>query len=326
MEKYDFDLVECVESALELMTVEADAKGLGLTCKIESDVPRYINSDVTRLRQILINLIGNAIKFTESGHVHVAIQKVSQEEAHITSDGRASTTELKFSVTDTGIGLTKDQQKNLFNSFSQADASMSRRFGGTGLGLAISRRLCQLMGGEISIESNGVPGLGSTFSFWILTTDSTDKAAAIQESEHRHRHAHFATDNRGINPQLRILLAEDNLVNQKLALYILEKAGLRADTAGNGLEVIEALERQMYDIVLMDVQMPELDGLEATKHIRKQRLYGKMPYIIALTANAMSEDRAICIAAGMDAYLSKPVRAAELIEALQMAQSVCRSR
>ena len=332
LEMNDFDLKDCVESAVDLIMIQANAKGLALTVDIEKDVPRFIESDVTCLRQILINLLGNAVKFTESGHVRLSldIQKespmdASQPEQRLDSNGaiRDKTVTLKFTVKDTGIGLTIDQQKRLFNSFSQADTSMNRRFGGTGLGLAISKRLCQLMGGDITVESEGISGLGSTFVFTIVVNDSTDKAAAIQDATHRQQQsiaseANGAQISNGSN--LRILLAEDNVVNQKLALYILEKAGFRADAVSNGLEAVEALQRQPYDIILMDVQMPEVDGLEATRRIRKHCATEKQPFIIAVTANAMSGDEALCLAAGMDTYLSKPLRSTELLEALRLAQ------
>lgn len=315
------------------MTIQANAKGLALTVDVEENVPRFIETDATHLRQVLINLLGNAVKFTESGHVHLSIdtQKESQTGASQTEqklDSKRAVHDkkvtLKFAIKDTGIGLTIEQQKRLFSSFSQADASMNRRFGGTGLGLAISKRLCQLMGGDITIESKGISGLGSTFTFTIVANDSTHNAAVIQDVAHRHRQSIISEANITavpIDSNLRILLAEDNAVNQKLALYILEKAGFRADAVSNGLEAIEALQRQSYDVILMDVQMPELDGLEATKRIRKQWAKENQPFIIAVTANAMSGDEALCLAAGMDTYLTKPLRATELLDALQLAQT-----
>lgn len=322
LEKQSFGLRECIESVMELMAVQANAKELSLTYELGKDVPLFIESDVTRLRQILINLLGNAIKFTESGSVHLSIgAKAVQADKQIMHLDRNPQVEIEFSIKDTGIGLTPEKQKVLFNSFSQGDASMNRRFGGTGLGLAICKRLCFLMGGTIEVESEGVPGLGSTFTFSIVADNVECRAAEIQNIAHRQRQAISEMDKSKIDTQLRILLAEDNTVNQKLALYILEKAGLRADTASNGIEVIEAMQRQPYDVILMDVQMPELDGLEATKQLRLRWPRENGPYIIAVTANAMSGDEAICLAAGMDTYLSKPIRAAELLEKLRIAQS-----
>ncbi|MCG8456844.1 MAG: response regulator, partial [Holophagales bacterium] len=218
--------------------------------------------------------------------------------------------ELCFSVRDTGVGIPEDRIDKIFESFSQADASTTRKFGGTGLGLAISKHLTELMGGRISVESS--PGEGSTFRFTV-------KAGAAEQGMRINPIERAAT---GIDPDLarkmplRILVADDSAVNQKVARLFLERMGYRADLAANGLEVLEALERQHYDVVLMDVQMPELDGLETTRKIVHDSAGGKRPRIIAVTAGAMRGDRERCLEAGMDGYVSKPVQAEELQEAL----------
>jgi len=395
-----------------------------------------IKSDVTRLRQILINLLSNAIKFTEKGEVVLTVKK-----------GKAEN-ELLFSVRDTGIGISESHMARLFQSFSQADSSTTRRFGGTGLGLAISKRLAEMMDGEMYAESKGV-GAGAKFTFtlkaesanvperktardikgiqsilhdkrvlivddnatnrrilklqtekWGMTSRETEyPLEAIQWVQDGERFDLVITDmhmpefdglmfmrevrklldektlpiilltslgrrelgaeelnfsayltkplkpsalydalagvfarnlispktepklkaamNKEMAKQhpLRILLAEDNAVNQKLALRILEQMGYRADVASNGIEAVESIERQIYDVILMDVQMPEMDGLDATRSIRHLKQVTQ-PHIIAMTANAMEGDREMCIAAGMNDYVSKPIRVNELVEAL----------
>ena len=437
VEYQPFDLRECVESALDLTAAHAVEKGLDLAYIIDDDVPAGVKSDVTRLRQILINLLSNAVKFTEKGEVVLTVKK-----------GKAKN-ELLFTVRDTGIGLSEEGMARLFQSFSQADSSTTRKFGGTGLGLAISKRLSEIMGGNMHAESKGV-GEGSKFIFSILAEPAKiaqrktsrdvkgiqsalqDKRVLIvddnatnrrilklqtekwgmtareteyprealqwlQDGEHfdliitdMHmpeldglmltreirklqdekalpiilltslgrrelgaeelnfsayltkplKPSHLYDALAGIfarslvTPQakpakavmdaemakqhpLRILLAEDNQVNQKLALRILDQMGYRADIASNGLEAVESIERQVYDVILMDVQMPEMDGLDATRNIRKLTNV-KQPYIIAMTANAMEGDREMCLAAGMEFYITKPIRVPELVAALKL--------
>ncbi len=445
LEHQPFDLRECIESALDLVAGRAVEKNLDLAYVLEDEVPTGLCGDVTRLRQILLNLFGNAVKFTEKGEVVLTVEKSSKKD------------ELLFSVRDTGVGIPPDRINTLFQSFSQADSSTTRRYGGTGLGLAISRRLVEMMGGNIQVQSEGIPGKGSTFSFTILAEpadvpnriphkDANGRKATLQgkrllivddnatnrrilrlqtqkwgmapcdtaspkqalrwlkAGEHfdlaildmympemdgqelaqairglpngkdlplmmlsslARRETHLDNQNfiaqlhkplkpsqlfdalvnifvtpvpeekiqpampgSQFDPQmgkrhpLRILLAEDNLVNQKVALRILEQSGYRADIASNGKETLESVDRQVYDVILMDVQMPEMDGLEATRQIltrwpeRKDR-----PCIIAMTADAMQSDRENCLAAGMDDYVAKPIRVAELMEALQKVQA-----
>ena len=436
IEAHPFDLRECVESALDLVSTRAADKHLDLAYLFEDEVPVAIDGDVTRLRQILLNLLANAVKFTDRGEVVLTVN------ARPSTAGRV---ELTFAVRDTGIGLTDEGMGRLFQSFSQADSSTTRKYGGTGLGLAISRRLTELMGGRMWADSAG-PGRGSTFSFSIdaptaeaphtrardfvgpqpelrgkrllvvddnatnrrvlalqaekwgmvsRTTESPTEAlrwltageafdAAILDmhmpemdglmlarevralraelplmlfSSLGRREAgdteslfsaylmkpmrqsqlfdalmtlllHNVPD-RPVLPAkpsmdpgmaarhpLRILLAEDNVVNQKLALRLLQQLGYRADLAANGVEAIESVERQTYDVVLMDVQMPEMDGLEASRQITTRWQQAARPRIVAMTANAMQGDREMCLAAGMDDYVTKPIRVDQLVEAL----------
>ena len=439
LEYQPFDLRECVESALDLVAGRAVEKNIDLAYLFEGDIPAGICGDVTRLRQVLLNLFSNAVKFTDQGEVVLTVKKSKKKDV------------LLFSVRDTGIGIPPDRMVALFQSFSQADSSTTRKYGGTGLGLAISKRLVEMMGGSIQVQSEGVPGKGSTFFFtihaepatvpsrisqkdfhggqstlngkrllivddnptnrrilhvqtqkwgmlpretaspkqalkWLKAGEHFDLAildmhmpemdgvelaqsirqlpngksmplamlSSIGRRESRTTEVGFAaqlhkplkpsqlfdalvgifavvskeqikpfTEKPRFNPELgkrhplRILLAEDNLVNQKVALRILEQSGYRADIASNGKETLESVTRQPYDVVLMDVQMPEMDGLEATRQIlarwpdKKNR-----PCIIAMTADAMESDREMCLAAGMDDYVAKPIRVPELMEAL----------
>ncbi len=482
LEYQPFTLRQCLEEALDLMTTTASQKGLELAYTLSPDVPRGIIGDVTRLRQVLVNLLGNAVKFTQTGEIVLSVQMASQSMAATAPlapqpwgelsttfpkiEGRGAEDEiwaqtplrqlLHFSVRDTGIGIPAERLDRLFKAFSQVDASTTRRFGGTGLGLAISARLVGLMGGEIWVESE--PGVGSTFHFtlpaaetpvrepshldmdqpelrfkrvlivddnatnrriltrqtesWgmaptatlpqgalkslrrgerydlaildmqmpdmdgltlaeeivklnksqgarpfpiiMLTSvgrmenervrlDSIDLAAYLNkpvkpaqlhtilvQALHGQSAPHVVSpgESRPISSRydqslaqsvpVSILVAEDNMVNQKVALRVLERLGYRADVAANGLEVLDALESRSYDLILMDVQMPEMDGLEVTGHIR-QRVWANehQPYIIAMTAHVLQGDRERCLAAGMNDYVGKPVHVEELIEAIR---------
>lgn len=467
LEQQIFEMRDCIESAIDLLSSEASAKGLNLAYVIEDDLPEALIGDITRLRQVLINLVGNAIKFTDNGEVVVT---VSSRELDTTNEstvahqaaeapGTGLVHEFHFVVKDTGLGITDAQKNHLFQSFSQLDASTTRRYGGTGLGLAISKRLCELMGGSMWVESEGIPGRGSEFHFTI-------KAQSASSTEHAYLHEHQpqlegldvlivddnATNRRVLRMQteswgmvvsdtdsgrealswlragkrysvalldmempemnglelaaeirkldskktsngtaplplvmlsslserealrniddkdvefaaflpkpikpsqlfnvlleifsegevkgqrwgiattslfdgrmgeqlpLRILLAEDNAINQKLGMRLLERLGYRADVAGNGFEVLDALQRQQYDVVLMDVQMPDMDGIEATRRIVSEWPSERRPRIIAMTANAMQGDREMCLAAGMNDYISKPIRTEKLIASLR---------
>jgi GAF domain-containing protein/DNA-binding response OmpR family regulator len=438
IESHPFDLRDCVEAALDLVSTRATEKQLDMAYVFEGDVPAAIGADLARLRQILLNLLSNAVKFTEAGEV---VLTVSSE---VASAGKVA---LTFAVRDTGIGMSVQGMSRLFQSFSQADSGTTRKYGGTGLGLAISKRLAELMGGRMWVESEGV-GKGSTFFFtievptaklppsqrrdhvgvqaelqgrrvlivddnatnrrvlalqtgkWGMSSrdtesplealrwleqgerfdlavldmhmpemDGIDLARRIRASHavlplvlfsSLGRHETHATESlfnaylakpirqshlfdtlvsllahdtlakpaaaAAAKPQidptmaahhpLRILLAEDNAVNQKLAMRLLQQMGYRADLASNGIEAVESVKRQAYDVVLMDVQMPELDGLDATRQICKLLEAPQRPRIVAMTANAMQGDREMCMAAGMDDYLTKPIRVDRLVEAL----------
>ncbi len=438
LEEQPFDLRDCVEDALDLLATRAAEKGLDLAYLIDDGVPGTLVGDVTRLRQVLVNLIGNAIKFTATGEVVVSVSSQTVIDRRHT---------VRFAVRDTGIGIPAERMDRLFKSFSQVDSSTTRMYGGTGLGLAISRRLAELMDGTMWVEST--PGEGSTFFFTIsavaVPTQARIWQRSVQPSLVGHRvlivddnetnrrvltlqaqgwgmrarsaahgaealewlrrgdpfdvaildmqmpdmdgvtlaaairgyrdadalplvmltsmgrreqgdQAHFAAflakpikqsqlhdvlmgifdalprKAAAVAPTprldvhlaehlpLRILIAEDNVVNQKLAVQLLVKMGYRPDVAGNGLEAIQALERQRYDVVLMDVQMPEMDGLEATRHICHRWPRTARPFIIAMTADAMQGDREKCLNAGMDDYVTKPVQVATLVEALKRAR------
>ena len=295
IESQPFDLRASIEDSLNLVATKASEKGLNLSYFIDNNTPEVIIGDPTRLRQILVNLLSNAVKFTDKGEVTIAVS-----DRRIEGDNH----EIHFAIKDTGIGIPKDRISQLFQSFSQVDASTTRKYGGTGLGLAISKHLVEMMGGKIWAESE--KGKGSTFHFTILAASTTKKPVG----------AHTAALQLQIDPKLgqlnplRILLAEDNVVNQKVARQMLKKIGYEADVAANGLEVLQALERQPYDVILMDVQMPEMDGIEAARRIRERWHNG--PKIIAITAYALEGDMDRCLNAGMDDYISKPIKIEEL--------------
>ncbi len=444
LENQPFLLRECVESALDLVAGKASEKTLDLAYILDPQTPEAITGDVTRLRQIMVNLLSNAVKFTEQGEVVLTVS--TQPLSGPAAVSRPDTLLLHFAVRDTGIGIPPDRMDRLFRSFSQVDASTTRRYGGTGLGLAISKRLSEMMGGEMWVESE--LGSGSTFHFsiqgvsvaapvrayqediqpvlqdkkvLIVDDNATNRLILTRQTESWHMHSQ-ATEypqealdwirqgmsfdlgildmqmpemdglslareirsldtpasklplimltslgrrevkedmhefaaflNKPIKPSslfdalvsiftgqttrvmrrdakdlqldeqmgkkwpLRILLAEDNATNQKLAQRLLGRIGYHPDVAANGLEVLQALERQPYDVVLMDVQMPEMDGLEATRRLREQFPAIQQPQVIAMTANAMQGDREMCLEAGMDDYISKPIRIEVLVEAL----------
>lgn len=295
-----FDLESCINDSLELVAQCALEKGLNLSYRINENTPRIISGDPSRLRQVMVNLLNNAVKFTEDGEIHLFVDSKNYGKGY----------EIYFQVKDTGIGIPEDKIKNLFQSFNQVSPSTARRYGGTGLGLAISKRLVELMGGRIWVES--IPGEGSTFYFTIFS-DKIDKSLA----ESKELFDRFETDlDIGHDRPLNILLAEDNMVNQMVMLRMLEKIGYRAEVAANGLEVLHALEHTSYDVILMDIQMPEMDGLEASKIIR-QRWPNLKIKIIAITAYALNGDREKCLKAGMDDYISKPVQCGDLAKALR---------
>ncbi len=298
--KLELDLIpfavrQMLAERLKAYTGAVARKGLKLSCDIRPNVPETIVSDPTRLSQIVTNLIANAIKFTAVGEIEL---KVSVDE--LIED----TARLHFSVRDTGIGIPADKQQAIFEAFSQADASTTRRFGGTGLGLTISSKLVQMLGGKLWVESE--VGKGSCFHFTM-----TAKVAASQPETAAQSKATAPAGSTA--PGLRILLAEDNAVNQKVAVRTLQKQGHSVTVASSGRVVLELLKQQTFELILMDVQMPEMDGMEATRNIREQeKITGRHIPIIALTAHAMSGDRERCLAAGMDGYTTKPIRLDEL--------------
>ncbi len=293
LDSQPFSLRGCLAGACEVVAGRAAEKQLTLGWQADPAVPDTWRGDGARLRQILLNLLGNAVKFTDRGEVALTVLRGGDP------------SELAFAVRDTGIGISPDVQPRLFQSFAQADASIARRYGGTGLGLAISKRLCELMGGRIWIESQ--EGQGSTFRFTVRLerAEASDLPPAPA--------ATGAPAPEAFRP-CEILLAEDNAVNRTIALHMLERMGYRADLAGNGREVLAALDRKAYDVILMDVQMPELDGLETARTLGRRG--GPRPWIIALTAQAMPGDREACLAAGMDDYLVKPLTSDALAAAL----------
>ena len=300
LESVPFDLRECVDGAVALMRLTSAEKGLELRTAIAASTPQVIVGDQNRLRQILLNLLNNAVKFTDSGSVTVTLDATPAEHGEV---------RVHVAVRDTGIGVSPERMDRLFRSFSQADASITRRYGGTGLGLVISKRLAEAMGGTMWSESTGVPGEGSTFHAAIVSRVATPEPAKAPSSARPHDldPAHAARH------PLEILVVEDNAVNQKLALRLLAGMGYEADLAANGREAVEAVDRRRYDLVLMDVQMPEMDGLEATRRIAERVSPAERPRIVAMTANAMDGDRERCLEAGMDGYIAKPIRSEELV-------------
>lgn len=319
LETQPFDLDRCVADALDLFAPQASAKSLHLAYQIEPQTPRFPIGDATRTRQILVNLLSNAVKFTPTGKVVVRVESSPLRELSW-ANGNGPVHELHFQVRDTGIGIPDDRLDRLFQSFSQVDASTTREYGGTGLGLAISQRLCALMGGRIWVESQ--VERGSTFHFTVLAQAASQlPEEAIRQIPYYQKVTKMSAPSPQNSPTevppLRILLAEDNIVNQKVALRMLERIGYRADVVNNGAEAIAHLQRIPYDVVLMDVQMPELDGLEATRQIRSQWQSAARPWIIAMTAGAMEGDRQACLEAGMDDYITKPVKLDALQSALE---------
>ena len=314
IEAIPFRVADCVEEAVELFAESAVRKGLAIGSRVEEGVPPVVVSDATRLRQVLVNLIANAVKFTSAGEVFVSVSaRPEAPEPGVELPG----VELRFAVRDTGPGIPRDRLDRLFKPFSQADSSTTRLFGGTGLGLAICQRLVERLGGRIEVESE--PDRGSVFSFTI-------RCERMSESELEPTTQSLRDETGEIPPglvrPLRILVAEDNSVNQKVALLLLERLGYGADVAANGLEVLAALRRQDYDVILMDVQMPEMDGLETARRIAAEPPRGQRPRIIAITANALRGDRDACLAAGMEDYLSKPILLDDLRAALLRAEPV----
>ena len=310
LEIIEFDVATMVAEALELVRVKAAEKGLDLRGSLSPKLPRHLVGDPARLRQILVNLAGNAIKFTAQGRITVRVS-VDQEDA--------AQAVVRFRVQDTGIGIPKDRVDRLFQRFSQVDSSTNRKYGGTGLGLAICKHLVEMMRGRIGVESQ--EGTGSEFWFALPLAKPATQPEETTESQGVTLLSDPAQP--ALSPEekskVRILLAEDNMTNQMVALAMLKKAGYAADVAANGLEVLAALGTIRYDLILMDVQMPEMDGLETTRAIRDPATglaHARVP-IIAMTAHAFKGDRDRCLEAGMNDYVSKPVRPQELVAAIE---------
>ena len=307
-----FSLRQCVRETARIFSGEAARKRLELRAAVDAEVPDRLVGDPDRLRQVLLNLVGNAIKFTERGSVHLSVSR--------TGAGRGGL-DLRFSVRDTGIGIPAEKQQLIFEAFRQADGSTTRRFGGTGLGLAICSRLVQLMGGRIWVESAG--GSGSTFHFTARFAEASGVEAPSPSTADSLTNLLNATRGEALVRSLRVLLAEDNPINQRLATRLLERRGHRVALAESGRQALDRLasarrDQQDFDVVLMDVQMPDMDGLEATRAIRAgERDTGRHIPIIALTAYSMTGDRDRCLAAGMDAYVTKPIDAAEFLKVVE---------
>ena len=291
-----FCLSGALGESVGMFRAAAAEKGVRLGCELAPNLPQWVTGDETRLRQVILNLISNALKFTSAGEVVLSAGVERQDERGCC---------IVIEVRDTGIGIAPNHLPHLFSSFHQADASIGRRFGGTGLGLAISKRLVELMGGTISVEST--PGEGARFRVTVELGRAQEPAPAAPPRP--------LTAKAG--GQLKVLVAEDNLVNQKVVLMLLEKLGVKADLVANGSLAIAAVLENRYDLVLMDVQMPEVDGLEATREIRSRLAAHCQPFIFGLTAHATTEYRDICVSAGMDGYLTKPLEREKLREALE---------
>lgn len=287
-EPVPFVLAEMLDRSVGLLTRQARLKGLDVSVETDPDLPRVVVGDETRLQQVLVNLVANAVKFTEAGGITVSAGLADATPA----DGRVA---VRIRVADTGIGIPADRLHRLFKPFSQVDASTTRRYGGTGLGLAISHHIVSLLGGEIDVTS--VPGQGTTFEVTLCLQAGTD---TVVDTDAQHA--------RTVPSTLRILVAEDDKVNQLVLGKMLDRLGYTATIVGDGLSAIEALGRARYDVVLMDVQMPRLDGVGATQRIRAQLPEAEQPVIVAVTASALEGDREKLLATGMDLYLSKPIQ------------------
>lgn len=309
IENFPFELIPLVSDVAKMQAPLATKKGVELSISISKDVPKQISGDPNRLRQILINLLGNAVKFTQKGNISIAVNIHSQEENQML---------IQFAIKDTGIGIPKHKLDTLFEPFSQVETSTTRKYGGSGLGLAISKDLCEIMGGEIWVKSKAKKG--STFYFTIRTEINIEPKDSLEKIDLQNY-----SDMGKQNP-LNILLVEDNLINQKVALYTLNKLGYQATVVDNGLKALKAVDKTIYDVILMDVQMPELDGIETTKRIRKEQPKNQQPRIIALTAYAMKEDRERSLAAGMDDYVEKPFKLKTIIDVLQRAKSLTKKK
>ncbi|HEX9734408.1 MAG TPA: ATP-binding protein, partial [Thermoanaerobaculia bacterium] len=297
LESTPFSLRDALNPVLEIQSQAAAAKGIELRLTVSEELPDLVLGDPLRLRQVVLNLVANAVKFTAEGHVSIKVgpEGPSKRPAMI-----------RFAVADTGIGIPPEALPRLFTPFSQADSSTTRKFGGTGLGLAICKRLVEAMGGRIGVEST--PGPGSTFWFVIPLEPAEVRGAPVGAA---------SADGPSALTGRRILLAEDNTINQLVATRQLQSLGYEVEVVGNGADALRALEEEDFDLILMDCQMPGIDGLETTRRIRSREPGDEHVPIIAVTAHAMPQDRDRCLAAGMDDYLAKPYVAQELASALR---------
>lgn len=297
LERHEFDLKKCVKDIFAIFSLKAEEMNIKLQSNFAPNLCTHIIGDSYRLRQILINLVGNGLKFTSEGFVSLTISEVSRSGKNL---------RLRFEIKDTGIGIEPAQLDKLFKPFNQIDSTITRKFGGTGLGLVICEKLISLMGGKIEVESQ--VRVGSTFSFEIdcEMADQPDLFARnVPFPSKGFSGQNGLSETFAISYPYSLLIAEDHVMNQRLIMRIVNKLGYQADLAKNGQEVLDMVREKSYDLILMDIQMPEVDGIEATKRIRAQ--LGQKPLIMAMTANAMTDDYERCIQAGMDDYISKPL-------------------
>lgn len=307
LEKIGFKLTKCLDDCVKMMSVRALEKDIELECKIEDDVPLYLFGDPTRLRQVILNLVGNAIKFTEKGGVTIKVCVIEKYDDDVM---------LKFVVSDTGIGIEREVIGQLFKAFSQADSSISRKFGGTGLGLAISKQIVEMFNGKIGVESTVEKGSDFWFTARFTVQDRIEVVGAGIDNDIIVSDAIMDAESKRFK---KILVVEDNEINQQVATAIMEKLGFTCDLASDGSEAVDMLSEKPYDLVLMDCQMPGMDGYETTRFIRSGRagIINTHVIIIAMTANVLAGDKKKCIDAGMNDYIGKPVQPNQLLEKLE---------
>jgi len=303
LDPIDFDLHETLENIIHMLSLRANQKSTRLSCEIDPALPRNVHGDSNRLTQVLINLTNNAIKFTDNGLVRLKAIPIPQR--------NDTDLYIKFSIIDTGIGIPADKQQLIFEAFCQADSSTTRKHGGTGLGLAISSQLVTLMGSKIHVDSK--PGEGSTFWFTCRLQKAQDGA---EDGVQARQPTISFPDQQDIIRGMKILVVEDEAINQMLMTALLTQFGFVVTTVENGKKAVEKAAAEDYQLILMDLQMPDMDGFEATRRIKAMTDRPNLPPIIALTAHAMGKDREKCLQAGMDDYLSKPISRDELYHVL----------